>query len=430
MYKTHISRWGFDKKNKGHEIMAIVRKRTQRSRAGKATTFYLRDRLVDLNEVDRYLRRKGMPFEDAIRQSTSTPPALRCSTPEPILAAPSTPPVFERSEKIFLNIRNYIFDAVENGTWFVDRGHHCHSTKPRRRSGPVAPLNDLCGWYDTASHLFLQGNNREAGLLLVKGSSLIADVLREEHPGTLTRMIDRLLGFRKHGWHDLSHIILRQFSNMASELLPELHPLRQIFAHLTLIDPDLLVDVTVKAWHSSVDVLEQALGVYSPTALSCRLTYIRDVETVNNCENAELHLRGMAAHFREQRGMFSKCYGMVCEKIAEVCSLQGRFADSMAWTEEVIHCARSTHRFNFNAWARGMRDLARCHHEIGDNVSAEAVLRCVVDAESIKWGWQDAMTISDLAMLGDWLTEWGRTVEANEIAQKVSETVRQSSVII
>jgi hypothetical protein len=73
MYKMHITKWELDKRNKEKEVMAIVCKKRQRDTKGKRSEFYIRGRLVSIEDVHRYLKRRKMSVEDAIARRVATP---------------------------------------------------------------------------------------------------------------------------------------------------------------------------------------------------------------------------------------------------------------------------------------------------------------------------------------------------------------------
>jgi hypothetical protein len=75
MYKNRITKWGFEKNYKTHEIEVIVRKLGQRLALGKLSILTLRGRLVYLDDVERRLR--GRPITRHTGVET-----LRCFTPE------------------------------------------------------------------------------------------------------------------------------------------------------------------------------------------------------------------------------------------------------------------------------------------------------------------------------------------------------------
>src|SRR5436190_20437463 len=107
MYKKRISKWSFDRKLKKPEVLAIIRKRAQRSAMGKTSTFHVRGKLVDMADIERYLRRARISAQDAIDLSPATPPTVRSTTPDSILYSPRPPRQYEISERILESIRNY-----------------------------------------------------------------------------------------------------------------------------------------------------------------------------------------------------------------------------------------------------------------------------------------------------------------------------------
>src|SRR5947209_4730683 len=118
MYQNRLTQWGFEKNNKETEIRAIVRKKSERSAIGKASKFDLRGRPVNLADVERYLRRKGLVTEDIVAVGTSsaqTPPALTCLTPTTVPRSPATPAGLEIPGRIFGSIRDYFLGSFDAG---------------------------------------------------------------------------------------------------------------------------------------------------------------------------------------------------------------------------------------------------------------------------------------------------------------------------
>ena len=83
MYKTRISQWRLDKKNKEREMKVVIRKRAERLSVGKKSVFHVRGRAVNFEEVVRYWRRKGISIEDIAAQSddSTTPTGVECLAP-------------------------------------------------------------------------------------------------------------------------------------------------------------------------------------------------------------------------------------------------------------------------------------------------------------------------------------------------------------
>src|SRR5271154_6813988 len=82
MYKKRINDWNLNKNHREKNIRAIIRKQTQRSAVGKSSSFTLYGRPVDLTDVQRHLKRKGLKAEDVVSSRSATPVELLCFTPK------------------------------------------------------------------------------------------------------------------------------------------------------------------------------------------------------------------------------------------------------------------------------------------------------------------------------------------------------------
>jgi hypothetical protein len=82
MYKDRIKKWGLDKKNKERDMVAILRKKTERKAVGKQTSFRVRGQVVAMEDVLLYFKRKGTR-ETAI-SAAPTPSDISCWTPSPV----------------------------------------------------------------------------------------------------------------------------------------------------------------------------------------------------------------------------------------------------------------------------------------------------------------------------------------------------------
>jgi hypothetical protein len=85
--KHRIRIWHLDKKQKDHEMRAILKTYLSRKAQGKQSIFRLRGRLIDHGEISRYFRRKGIysleSLTSELAHMPSTHPDIVCQTPEP-----------------------------------------------------------------------------------------------------------------------------------------------------------------------------------------------------------------------------------------------------------------------------------------------------------------------------------------------------------
>jgi tetratricopeptide (TPR) repeat protein len=71
MLKKRIHKWSIDRKNKEKDIIAALRISLSRRSIGKRTSFRIRGRIIDENEINRYLRRKGIQDAAELAESST-----------------------------------------------------------------------------------------------------------------------------------------------------------------------------------------------------------------------------------------------------------------------------------------------------------------------------------------------------------------------
>ncbi|KAK0111484.1 hypothetical protein ONS95_001839 [Cadophora gregata] len=92
MYKSRLKRWGLEKKHKESDMVVILHKKNQRDAIGKKSSFQLRGRDLNMEEVFLYFTRKGRGLPKIkIPVTVSTPPEISYWTPSPTNSTVSTP---------------------------------------------------------------------------------------------------------------------------------------------------------------------------------------------------------------------------------------------------------------------------------------------------------------------------------------------------
>jgi hypothetical protein len=425
MYKDHITKWELDKRNKEREVMAIVRKKRQRDAVGKASEFRIRGRIVSIEDVHRYLKRKGMSIEDAIARRAATPPNLCCRTPDAVPSSPANPEIFEAHRRILVSIRSYVLGSVESKTWFVDGdSDDLVSTK----GIPAKAMHNCADSLFNACSLLEMGSFQKAGKFLVKGSALIRDVLLEECPRLLIKLFEIVFLLRLGGWIDCSNIILNQFSEMAATVLIEMHPLRTIFKCLISFDLELTEDLFVSAWETFTDAIEQTSDSSSPDSIRSRVGYIYWIVRGRDPNIAEGQLRSMVEKCKETHGTLDRRYMEALLGLADFLSVQGRIRDATAVLEELIRRANKCNsQYAPAMWCYGMESLANCQHRNYDDELAESTLRQAINVSGNRCGWQNGYILQLLTKLEGWLTEFGKHDEAAEVSEQTAEILRQSN---
>ncbi|KAL2156675.1 hypothetical protein VTH82DRAFT_1420 [Thermothelomyces myriococcoides] len=153
MYRTRIRRWGIDKNNKGSEVAYMLRLKKQRDTQGKKSSFFIRNRPVDWEDVERYLSRNPNFWakyggNDALDLSSeitcmtppgSPPPSSPSAVPQKIDAAQE----LHVHEEILRFFRDYNEGCFEQGVWRLSSDYKRYFGR-----GGVEASARLNAWYD------------------------------------------------------------------------------------------------------------------------------------------------------------------------------------------------------------------------------------------------------------------------------------------
>ena len=269
MYKTRLAKWGLYKKNREHEMKTIFSIKTERAAVGKDSSFELRGRRVDMKDAERYFKRKGFTLRDVTAWKAAhmtTPLELRCFTPEP-------------QEMLITDVRTYYSGSFEAGTW-ISKGaeNPCFSAKKSHTSFTL--LEDIRNSLILACILLSGNSSPEAFKELHWVCSKIQEIVIEEDPHSIPRLIEIMILIKAFGRHELVVILLRHLSNM-SAVVPSTAtcPLSRIFAALCGIESDQFEDTALRAWEAINDVLQETLG---PTHLSTFMSKFERLDTASS----------------------------------------------------------------------------------------------------------------------------------------------------
>ena len=268
MYKTHIAKWGLDKKNKEPEMRAIVRKNRQRAEQGKRSDFRVRKRQMNFAEVVRYWERKGVTIDEVTARSIAspTPEAVECFTP---VSSPITPPEdLATPEYILRIIRGYIAASFESGTWVKTNPRiECYSVKDGL--GFARPVNfyNLCM---LAARLLVMKKFDEMEGTLSAASAMSRKILLAEDPQNLQVILILMGNMHSLYDHEMALRILYQLSATSKELLGESHPLGLFCAWLAAMPWSQMKEIISKCFNVMIDDFESLIGPMHVSTLNYR----------------------------------------------------------------------------------------------------------------------------------------------------------------
>ena len=422
MYKTKITQWGLDKKNKKNEIMAVVRKKTQRDNVGKESRFRIRGQDLDLEKIDRYLKRKRLVRDAAEIQSAPTPPGLECFTPTDVPASPRTPEVFSGPENIFIKIRDYITGSFEAETWvFYSESELCESTKDTYKTG--YDLNYLTLYSRLASNFFDNGLLEEGGRLLVAATAGIKEILMAEIPYLLLAVFETILFLHHHRKPEVALSILKQLWRMATHVLSEMHPLVYVFRHLVSLESIERTNLILLLWESTLDRFGGILGPTSYSALYSGREYVKYKEG-HELKRIEPRLQNLLSKCISAHGGQNISSVMLGVQLAETLLYQNKYLEAEGMARDSLAAARHIRSPLVTDYqCDGLVAMAEAQSALGKIDLAEASYRQAIQLAGSTWGWKDPWTIGYTLDLEKYLIDWGKEASAAEVRRHWREII-------
>src|SRR5271156_144295 len=411
MYKKRITSWGFDKKHKLHEVQAIIRKCAQRSAAGKRTTFYLRGRLVDLDDIERFLKRKPRSIEADCLSSAPTPPDLVCRL---LPDSTQSPEKFRPLEVIFTHYKNYVNGALDSRLW-INESDDQGLLSTKESHGSAGDLFNFCA---SSFDLLNRGLFAEAGKLMRRTAICLEEAVVSEDPYLLTNLVSALENFQFTNYKHVSDILCEHGANLAAKFLAESHPLRYVCAALRS-DPVLgTEDSTADLLEGMFITLRDHLGVQNINTIDLEFRVIRRRGQRQNVDNAKWQLLQIKCRIEQDCGSGNIRYLRALFHIATIFSLYAEYSEAEITAYEMLKILEDESTFLAHGKlfyrCKALQILSYCLYDRSDLILAEETLREGIKiALSVQGLEGEALFLHEI--LETWLREWGRLQEADEV---------------
>ena len=391
MYKKRFKGWNARKYNEESEMKAIVRKHTERARVGKASTFKVRDQVVDIQKVFRYWERKKISVDDIVirRAMSRTPEAVECLTP--LLSPLRTPDVLATQEQILLKLQDYIRGSFDDGKW-----------SDLRQEESIDRFVDQCRF---AFHLLDNDRYLEAGQALNNAFANINTMLRSEHISTFRGLAVITSRVFEINQPEIAFTLLRQVFAMAELLLGSSHPLKVVcmwLASLARTNETLPREVLSTSLRKMADCFQEVLGPRHEESLRYRLDSIIATEAEGGFQRAEGMLRKLLRDCELSMVEHDYMIHYVRFCLARVLYGQGNFIQAKEAFQYLHSCMPHSllkrHCLELLAWSQ---------YRLGDTQEAVTTMREAIDlflsGGSSEHGW----ACRSMLFLEDWLSELG-----------------------
>ncbi|KAI1464530.1 Clr5 domain-containing protein [Daldinia caldariorum] len=281
MYKKKLAAWGAFKNLRFDEVLQILYLKKHRDRTQKPSTFYIRSREVDNDNLQVYLSRNPSVFAKLDAGATPNPEAIRdvtCRTPPLGSSAPASKrlspspmrsipverrrsPVPSFPEDMFQALHVYLDQSFETGLWSWSDSY-CWNT--HGRSGPSGLLSAL----------------------LDRCITISLSVSRQAQPGTVRKALDTPFSML-----DLSMATYGQKS-----------PLTRFWKSFVSIPYVEQRNATERVLALCVSEYSTRLGPTHPLTIE---TYLKYFDAVEREKDPRVQLQSLQYHLSKIRGNFA-----------------------------------------------------------------------------------------------------------------------------
>ena len=402
MYKTRITQWGLDKKNKENEMRAIMRKTASRVSKGKDSTFYIRGKTVKFENVVRYWQRNGRsPIDEIIaqREASRTPEAVECFTP--VLSPLHNPDELARDERMLAAIRDY------------------QQLSSQATGGSSSVMIQLGGLYDQsmlACKLFEKQSSHEAGQALLKAAKGIQTIVQGLSPDTIHYLLVIMGEILAYGKNEIVISILRQFAAMSDEVLPKEHPFGVIWSRLALMDlsdPSHYNHVQQMSMRVNIECLEKLLGPLHRSTVDAKSDMLASYRNTQDHGQWELGLKSLHRECELALDPDDDRTGWVRLELA----YYHLWHDNPMEAKRLAHALCDQTKSN-ELRVRFLELLAIAQHDLGEMVAAEENIRKAIDSGFMVWGYHDGAVHRMMLSLEGWLAEQGKLASAAQLREE------------
>ncbi|KAL9093497.1 MAG: hypothetical protein Q9165_003892 [Trypethelium subeluteriae] len=437
MYRSRIKSWGLDNKNNREDSMKIiVRKKLQRDAVGKRSIFFVKERTIKSDEIERYCKRKGIDPDSAIdfiEGCPPTPPNIVCATPQncpsPVSPGSSSsnaiPAIVRPPEQLLIpenllrSIKYYVNGAVDSGLWHDDGLGNCTSASTASSLSDVP--RPFCDAMSTAKELMESRCFPEMRCMLSKVFDASIPILKGQNPHSMTRLFMEELRFIKHGDPTLIDMIRKHLSALSAELLGSDHGWSRIFHFLEQVELDRIsFSAIIENCLASLADLFNENSLFHLSAVDVRLACSQINPSPEGLQRLEDQLRDRLAQMYASNSSDFSCQKTLY-RLGTVMRMQGNYGVAVTMFEEISNHAAETGQGHWEI--RSLEQQAISHKHMHNEQSAEEKIQQSLAKAVHTLGSGDALSCWLKAEYETWLREWNRHAEADELRAELCATL-------
>ena len=273
MFKSRISAWGIEKKNKRTEAHAILREHRRRIRAGQPCLFVRRGWPVNITDIERFCKRSKLDTSK-VTTPARLPSGIACIPLSSVSSTLSDPAFFSNLETLLFYSTVLVDSSFETGLWKSESLDDCHFSTDHTLLN-VGPFDKISSDIKFACLLFDQNRPAPAGAFLRRAFSCFpeTEIITGACHMAFRDMISLMLNVSKWGHQDISKALFRHVDQLLGLRLEATHPHRHVFQALDKVDAD-SIDFVLEVIHWKLrDLYVRWLGQNHVAVLTLEFEY-------------------------------------------------------------------------------------------------------------------------------------------------------------
>ncbi|KAM0237301.1 hypothetical protein ACHAPO_004648 [Fusarium lateritium] len=264
MYKSRIWKWGLDKKLKSDEVLAILILRTEREAQGKTSEFTIRGQPVDLDNINRYVRRNPQlvtRFRAGVVPSIQTTLEVQCHTPSPSHNSPLPPPPPEEIfciEQVVDLFKSYFNTSFAQGAWKYEYNVSCGNQNTGDRS--VELFERVVTSFGLVNRSMMRKDEISISAILTPAFESLKEIVASGSPVFATRTPFLLWYLYRFHRGDLLRIVMKYLTELIPIILGQNHPVTQIWRIVGSPEFSENYELSTQLYSSLVPLFEEWVG--------------------------------------------------------------------------------------------------------------------------------------------------------------------------
>ena len=335
-----------------------------------------------------------------------------------ICRPPSPLPDFRIPEQIFGLIHSYVPSVFVNRIWVLNETE-VYNAQNQSEDVVSGAFYHTCR---TAVLLFNQNSYVQAQQVLSKAFGMIAKLLKAEEPRTLRRLWNSFAILIQNRLVDVALMLRRYICDMASLVLAPNHPLVRMWKLLSTSEPAQLEALVYQIWQCTTNAFARATGQFNQTTVSYQTELIYRIYGKSDPGSAERRLHSLLQECESQCGTSNFSYLHILTILGYNLLDQGKYEQAETTSNHLSEHARATAKYDSVKYQISAICIAvRAHYGLGQFCRAERGLREAVKMIAIDRGENDTWRMELMALLVEWLREWGRTEDADHLACELAK---------